>query len=240
MWKGNKISVILPSYNEESNIRRAVEDFYSTGVVDEVIVVNNNSTDKTVEEANKTNALVVNEKRQGYGWANRKGLYESKGDYVFTCEPDGTFVANDLYKFLHYAEEFDVIFGTRTSKSCIWSNANMDWFLRFGNVVVAKFLEYLHNGPCLTDVGCTFKFINKNALKRVMGKFSVGGSHFSPEFMVLCVRDKMKCVEIPVNYRSRIGESKITGNFWKAFKLGLVMISLIFGYWLGIKGRRSR
>jgi len=106
----------------------------------------------------------------------------------------------------------------------------MDWFLRIGNVAIAKLLEYVHNGPCLTDVGCTFKLIKKEALHKIRGKFTVGSSHFSPEFMILCIRNKLKCVEIPVNYRGRIGQSKITSTFRKSFTLGLIMIGLIIGY----------
>jgi len=230
MYNGKKVSVIFPAYNEEKNIRKAVDEFFATGVVDEVIVVDNNSKDRTAQEAKKTKARIVKETRQGYGWANRRGLYEASGDYVFTCEPDSTFTAEDIHKFLAYSGEFDVIFGTRTSKACIWEGANMGWFLRVGNVLVAKLLEYLHNGPCLTDVGCTFKFIKKEALKKVQKNFTVGGSHFSPEFMVLCIKSKLECIEIPVNYKGRIGTSKITGSFWKAFKLGLVMIGLIVRY----------
>jgi len=238
MWKGKKISVVLPAYNEEKNIRKAVNDFFSTKVVDEVVVVNNNSKDKTLDEARKTKAKVVTEMNQGYGWANRRGLYEATGDYIFTCEPDGTFTPEDIFKFLAYAEEFDVIFGTRTSKSLIWSGANMGLFLRLGNTAVAKLLEYLHNGPCLTDVGCSFKFIKKDALHKIRKQFTVGGSHFSPEFMILCLKNKLRCVEIPINYGQRIGESKITGSFWKAWKLGWVMIFMIIGYRFGIKNRK--
>lgn len=230
MWKGKKISVVLPAYNEEKNIAKAVNDFFDTGVVDEVIVVNNNSKDRTVEEASKTKAKIVHEKNQGYGWANQRGLYEASGDIVFTCEPDGTFVAADIHKFLPYSDEFECILGTRTSKECIWQGANMGWFLRLGNVFVAKLLEYMHNGPCLTDVGCTFKMIKKDKLAKIQKKFTIGGSSFSPEFMVLCIKNNIKTIEIPVNYRGRIGTSKITGSFWKAFRLGLVMIALIIKY----------
>jgi glycosyltransferase involved in cell wall biosynthesis len=239
MWKGKKISVVLPAYNEEKNIRKAVDGFFKTGVVDEVVVVNNNSKDKTFEEARKTKAKIVNELNQGYGWSLRRGLYEARGDYIFTCEPDATFVAEDIFKFLAYSEEFDVIFGTRTSKSLIWDGANMGWFLRMGNTAVAKLLEYLHNGPCLTDVGCTFKFIKKESLKKIQKKFTVGKSHFSPEFMILCLRNGLKCVEIPVNYRGRVGESKITGSFWKAWNLGWKMIFMIIGYKFGMVGKNE-
>ena len=107
----------------------------------------------------------------------------------------------------------------------------MDWLLRIGNVAVAKLLEYLHNGPCLTDVGCTFKMIKASALAKIRHPFHVGGSHFSPEFMILCIRSQLKCIEIPVTYKKRIGQSKITNNNWKALKLGLRMVMLISEYW---------
>lgn len=230
MWKNKTVSVVFPAYNEEKNIRNAVEDFFSTGVVDEVIVVDNNSTDNTAEEAKKTKAKVVVEHKQGYGYANRRGLKEAKGHYVVTSEPDGTFIGRDIFKMLAYTDDFDVVFGTRTAKELIWKGAKMNWFLRIGNVFVAKLLEYIHNGPCLTDVGCTMKLIKKDELNKIINKFRVGGSSFSPEFMVLAIKNKLRCVEIPVNYKGRIGQSKITSNFWKAFKLGLVMIALIIYY----------
>ena len=230
MWKGKKISVVLPAYNEEKNIRNAINEFFKTGMVDEIIVINNNSKDRTEEEAKKTKAKIINEARQGYGNANIRGLREAKGDIIIMCEPDGTFVAEDIHKFLVYSEDFDVVFGTRTSRASIWSGANMGWFLRVGNVFVAKLLEYLHNGPCLTDVGCTYKLLKRPAIDKIKDKFKVGGSHFSPELMILVIKNRTKCIEIPVNYKGRIGQSKITGSFWKAFKLGLAMIWLIISY----------
>jgi hypothetical protein len=128
---------------------------------------------------------------------------------------------------LTYADEFDVIFGSRTSKTLIWSGAKMNWFLRLGNIFVAKLLEYLYNGPCLTDVGCTMKFIKKNNLHKIRNQFTVKGSHFSPDFMILAIKNKLKCVEIPINYKERVGDSKITSDFWKSFKLGLIYIIFI-------------
>ena len=103
----------------------------------------------------------------------------------------------------------------------------MGYFLRYGNWAVAKYLEVLHNGPSLTDVGCTFKLISKPALREIADDLTVGGSWFSPELMIHLIRRGFKCVEIPVNYRDRLGESKITGNKLRAFKVGLRMIALI-------------
>jgi len=230
MYQTKTISVIFPAYNEEQNIKNAIEEFFNTGVVDEIIAVDNNSTDKTPSEIKKTKAVYMLETKQGYGNAICRGLREAKGDIIFMCEPDGTFLATDIFKMIAYIDEFDVVFGTRTSKSLIWEGAKMDWFLRVGNVFIAKLLEYLYNGPCLTDVGCTFKMIKKDALKKIMPHFRVGGSHFSPEFMILCIKSKMKCLEIPLNYKGRIGQSKITSTTWKSFRLGMRMIGLIFSY----------
>jgi hypothetical protein len=157
-------------------------------------------------------------------------LLSGGGDLVFIVEPDGTFRPRDLYKFLPYSTEFDVIFGTRTSKSCIWSGANMNWWLRIGNVIVAKLIEYLHNGPCLTDVGCTFKMLNRRGLGAITPYLTVGGSHFSPELMLVAIRTGLRCVEIPVHYRERLGDSKITGNRWRAIRLGLRLILMAFAY----------
>lgn len=230
MWNGKKISIVLPAYNEEENISQSIRDFFSTGVVDEVIVVDNNSTDNTSREVQKTKAKLVLEKNQGYGFALMRGLKEAKGDFIVTCEPDNTFVANDIFKLLAYTGDFDAVFGTRTSKESIRQGANMNLFLRLGNEFLAKLLEYVHNGPSLTDVGCTFKLVSRKALNKILPKFTVGKSHFSPEFMMLCIKNQIKTVEIPLNYKARIGKSKITGTWWKALRLGFVMMWIIIIY----------
>lgn len=227
MYKNQKVSVILPVYNERENIRQAIEGFFSHPAVDEVIVVDNNSNDGSAEEINKTRAKYIFEGVQGYGSALRRGLESSSGDLMVTVEPDGTFRVADIDKLLIYSADFEVVFGTRTSRSLVWSGANMDFSLRLGNWAVAKFLEYLFNGPSLTDVGCTYKLIHRCAYEQIKNKLKVKGSHFSPEFMIRVLQGKLKAAEIPVHYQARIGTSKITGKKTKAIKLGLRMIFLI-------------
>ena len=230
MYKGLTIGIVMPAYNEAEGIAETVAQFRGLPEVDEVIVVDNNSRDATAELAQRAGARVVKETRQGYGFASQRALESASDDYVIIVESDGTFRPNDLHKFLAYAGEFDVVFGTRTSKTCIWAGSNMGVFLRYGNWAVAKLLEYLHNGPCLTDVGCTYKLLNRRALQHLLPLLTVGHSHFSPELMILAIRSRLECVEIPVHYQARKGTSKITGSFWKAFRLGLRMIFLVFQY----------
>ena len=104
MCGAKTVSVVFPAYNERGNIRRAV-GFFLTGVVDEIVVVDNNSRDGTAAEAAATRARVVCETRQGYGHALRRGLREATGDLVIMAEPDGTFMGRDVLKLL-IAEDF--------------------------------------------------------------------------------------------------------------------------------------
>lgn len=227
MWNQQTVQVVFPAFNEEESVRQAILDFYDTGFVDGVIVVDNNSTDATRQQVADTPALCLCERQPGYGAALSRGLREATADIVVTCEPDGTFSAGDLIKLLIYSDDYDVVFGTRTSKAAIWSGANMSWLLRIGNVAVAKLLEYLFNGPCLTDVGCTMKLIKRDVLQSFVHRLSVTGSHFQPEFMIMSIRASRKVIEIPVEYLPRKGVSKITGKLSKAVRLGLTMIAFI-------------
>jgi glycosyltransferase involved in cell wall biosynthesis len=230
MWNKKTVSVVLPAYNEEQSIRDAIDSFFATCVVDEVIVVNNNSRDRTVEEAQKTRATIVHETRQGYGAALKRGLTESTGEYVILAEPDGTFDSNDVFKLLSYANDFELVCGTRTTRELIWAEANMGWFLRFGNLVVAKWMEFLHNTCSLSDCGCTLRLVHGESLRRFLPYLTVTGSHFLPEMVILARKCGLRIIEIPINYCGRRGMSKITGTVKGTWKTGINMIKLITLY----------
>ena len=228
MYKDKTISIILPTFNEKESIKRVINDFESLGIVDEIIVVNNNATIGTSEEIGKTSAIEVFEETQGYGSAIIRGMKEAKGDLLAVCEPDDTFQAHDLFKFLQYSQDVDIIYGSRTYKELIWSGANMGWFLRTGNWAVAKLLEVLFNTNTLTDVGCTFRLAHRDVIKELLPTFMVKSNFFGPEMMVRGYLKKYKCIQIPIVYKQRIGESSVTGNFRKAFILGIKMILMLF------------
>jgi glycosyltransferase involved in cell wall biosynthesis len=230
MWGDKKVSIVLPAFNEEQGIRSAVDSFFATNIVDEVVVVDNNSTDQTVQEVLRTRATLVHERRQGYGAALTRGLKDATGDYIILAEPDGTFDSNDITKLLAYAIDFDLVCGTRTTKELIWAEANMGWFLRFGNIVVAKCLELLHNTCSLSDCGCTLRLVHRESLQMFLPFLRVTGSHFLPEMLILARKCRLRIVEIPVNYRGRKGTSKITGTLKGTLKTGINMIGLIVLY----------
>ena len=227
MYGSKSVSIVLPAYNEEKYIRPAVEDFFNTGIVDEVIVVDNNSRDRTAEETRQTRARLVAETAQGYGHALRRGLREATGDLVIMAEPDGTFIGRDVIKLLAYAEDFDMVCGTRTTRELIWEQANMGWFLRVGNWTVAKMIQFLYDGPSLSDCGCTLRLTRREALARIQEDLTVGGSHFLPQMVIAALKHGLRVIEVPVNYRGRVGDSKITGTFEGTLRTGIRMIALI-------------
>jgi len=240
MWNGRMVSVILMTYAEKDSIRRVIEGFESTGVVDEIVVVNNNAQEGTAEEVAQTSARQVFERKQGYGWATRRGLAEAKGDLLVIAEPDGTFMPSDIFKLLVYSDDCDVVFGTRTTRELIWRGANMGWFLKWGNWAVAKMVEASFNTSHLSDVGCTYRLLTRSAYERVRDRFRIGGSHFGPELMLLAITSGSRFVEIPVNYLPRVGHSSVTGDIKKAFILGITMIAFILRFRLISIGRARK
>jgi glycosyltransferase involved in cell wall biosynthesis len=232
------ISFIVPCFNEEQNIKNFIYQILNLNINNyfkEIIIVDNNSNDNSkqlIQDITKKYPMVkyLFQKKIGYGFALQKGLNFANGDLLVTVEPDNTFFINDLKKFLSYIDEFDCVFGTRTSKSLIKHSAKMGSFLRYGNIFVAKIMEYLFLGPSLTDVGCTFKMFKRNSYNKIKYKIKINDSAFQVDLMIRFIQSKCSIVEIPVFYCERVGYSKITYNFNSSFKLGLRMIYLIFKF----------
>ena len=240
MFDGRTVSVVFPAYNEEAGIGEAVRSFLALDEVDEVVVVDNNSRDRTAELASAAGGRVVTETKQGYGYALQRGLAEATGDLVVMAEPDGTFIAEDVRKLLAYVDNADLVLGTRTTREMVWAGANMGFMLRWGNWGVAKLLQVLFNTPSLSDCGCTMRLIHKPALERIRGNLTVGSSHFLPEMVILARLAGLSIIEVPVTYRPRRGESKITGSFTTSTQVAVNMIRIIVRYRVSGPQRGSR
>jgi len=234
MYKKQKVSVVFSTYNEKDSIRKCINDLFKTGYVDEVIAVDNNAVKGTKEEILKTKAKYFLETKQGFGAGYQKALREARGDILIMIEPDSTFEPNDVSKFLSYSDDFDVVFGTRTTSIMIGEGANMGWFLKWGNYIFAKIIEVLFNTSHLSDVGCTYRLIKRKAYDKIKNKFTITGMEFNPDMMLQVIRNKIGYIEIPIKYLKRIGVSSATGDFKKTFKIGLKMFLLIFKHRLGL------
>jgi glycosyltransferase involved in cell wall biosynthesis len=240
MWKGKRVSIVFPAFNEEAGIAEAVHGFLAVDAVDEIVVVDNNSGDRTAVLATEAGARVVSEPKQGYGNALRRGMREAEGDLIVLAEPDGTFTGADVVKLLAYSEDAELVLGTRTTRELIWGGANMGPALRWGNWIVAKLLQVMFGTSSLSDVGCTMRLVHREALERFQNELTVGGSHFLPEMVILARLHDIPILEVPVNYRTRRGISKITGEFRPAMKVGLRMIGLILRYRVAVRPTMSR
>ncbi len=240
MWNGKAVSVVLMTYAERDSIRHVIEGFYASGLVNEVLVIDNNAQEGTQQEVGKTPARLVQEPLQGYGHATRRGLREARGDLIVLAEPDGTFLPEDILKLLVYSNECDAVFGTRTTRELIWAGANMAPLLRWGNWAVAKLIEALFNTSHLSDVGCTYKLLRRGLADHVASNMRVGGSHAGVEIMLLSILSGARFVEVPVNYLPRVGRSSVTGDPVKALAVGLQMISQVLRYRWVVRGRVIR
>jgi glycosyltransferase involved in cell wall biosynthesis len=238
MWSGMTLSVVLPTYNEKDSIAEVIRRFEDLGIVDEVVVVNNNAAPGTTEEVATTGAREVVETRQGYGAAIQRGLKEVDTDLVCVCEPDGTFQPHDLFKLLPFTAECDFVVGSRTVSNFIWDGANMGWYLQWGNWAVAKLVEALFNTSSLSDVGCTFRVLTRERTQDILSRSRLDGSAYGLEMLLLAVVRHAKVVQVPVNYRPRIGESSVTGHFGKTVRLGVEMVELVL--WTRIRARWLR
>src|SRR5215467_4608229 len=103
MFRGKRISVVIPCHNEEEGVRAVMAQM--PGLVDEVVVVDNASTDRTAEVARQLGARVVHEARKGYGRAYKTGFAAARGDIIVTMDGDGTYPPDSVPLLLHVLVE---------------------------------------------------------------------------------------------------------------------------------------
>lgn len=230
MYKGEKVSVVFATYKEKNSIRAAIEDFFATGLVDEIIVVNNNAEPGTDEEVRQTPAKLIYEKRQGYGYTYQTGINAATGNYIILSEPDGTFIGSDLERMLVYAQDFPVVFGTRTNQSSILNGAAMGLARKLADVFEAKVIEVLFGTNTLTDVGCTYKLFKREAIEKIKPWWREGSPLFATELILITVSRKIPFIEIPITFCERVGESTLTQRFSQLASWGLRILWFIILY----------
>jgi Glycosyl transferase family 2 len=227
-----RVHVGLTAYEDEACIGEAVREFKACPEVDKVVVVENNSRDRTYEAAVGAGAdAVVTETVPGYGACCMRALAEAAGgaDVVILCEGDMTFSANDVKKFLAYLENCDLVLGTRATQELREAKTQMDWLINPANQIVAKLIQTRFWGTRLTDVGCTYRAMRVESYRRLRGQLHVRGNHFSPHMYMEALKMQMRVIEIPVVFRLRAGESKGVGsNKIKAARVALRMLGLLY------------
>ena len=224
----SRISIIIPAYNEESSIG-LVLDALPQEKLHEIIVVDNGSTDATARVAQEHGARVVKEPRKGYGSACLKGIDELDApDIVVFIDGDFSDFPEEIVLLIGPIEtgEKDFVLGSRMilpkSQLALLPQA------RYGNRL-AVFLIKLFFKHEFTDLG-PFRAIRYSSLMSIGMKDMDFG--WTVEMQIKAVRNGLRIREVPVNYRKRVGISKITGTVSGTFRAGTKIIYTIFKYLL--------
>jgi hypothetical protein len=220
-----QISVVIPCLNEEEAVGAVVDQAWegirSSGREGEVIVVDNDSSDRSAEVAADHGATVVKENQRGYGSAYLAGLASARGDYIVMGDADETYPIQELGPFVDRLEEGDdLVLGSRF-KGKIHGGA-MPWLnRRIGNPILTGLLN-LFFGVKVSDAHCGMRAVRRDAL-RVLDLHATG-MEFASEMVFKAYRRGLRVSEIPIDYFPRIGESKLNrfGDAWRHARFMLV------------------
>jgi len=221
-----KVSVIIPAFNEEPSIA-LVLNALPKDRLHEIIVVDNGSTDDTAKIAAAHGARVVQEPRKGYGAACLKGISElGDPDIVVFLDGDFSDYPEELVQLIQPIEagQKDFVLGSRMILSA--SRRALLPQARFGNQL-AVFLIRLFFGHRFTDLG-PFRAIRTKSLQALGMRDTNFG--WTVEMQIKAVQHGLRIEEIPVQYRDRVGVSKITGTVSGTLKAGTKIIYTIFRY----------
>jgi glycosyltransferase involved in cell wall biosynthesis len=204
MIRDKRISVVIPCYNEEEGIARVIPSL--PGSIDEIIIVDNNSTDRTAEVAKRLGVRVVFEARKGYGAAYKAGLAAVTGDITVTMDGDGTYPADQIEECVEYLLDRDLDF-VSASRFPLQDAAAMNISNRIGNwVLTAATLILFWRGIRDSQSGM---WIFRSALYGELVPKS-DGMPFSEEIKIKAIRHPgVKFDEHHILYRPRIGEVKL-------------------------------
>jgi Glycosyl transferase family 2 len=225
-----RVVVALTAYNDEPSIGEAVSDFLIHPLVRCVIVVDNNSRDKTAEVAVRAGARVVTETKPGYGRCVYRCFQEALAEdtqLIVLCEGDMTFRAKDIEKLVAYIDHADIVNGTRIVEQLREYSTQLSTFMYYGNFAVGKLLELKHLGRgTFTDVGTTYKLARRESLTRLMPLLNPDiNLEFNAHFLDTALTSGERLVECPITFHARVGVSK-GGNVSnaRALRVGLRMI----------------
>ena len=223
------IKVIIPAYNEQNSIANVINDIPK--IVDEVIVISNNSTDDTELNAKKAGATVLQENRKGYGYACLKGmnyiaLQEIKPEIVVFLDGDYSDYPEQLVALTDpiINTNIDFVLGARVKESR--EKGAMTPQQIFGNWLATSLMTIFFNAT-FTDLG-PFRAIKYEKLLALNMEDKTYG--WTVEMQLKVLKQEFSYLEIPVKYRNRIGVSKVSGTVKGSIFAGIKILTWIFKY----------
>lgn len=232
-----RVSLVIPALNEERSLP-LVLDALPREALHEIVVVDNGSTDRTPDVARERGARVVPEPRRGYGSACLAGIAAADApDVIVFVDADFSDHPDELPLVLGPILDgtADLVIGSRVTgrreRGALLPQA------RFGNWLATRLVRAFW-GVAFTDLG-PFRAVRADALRRIGMRDRDFG--WTVEMQVKAARLGLRCVEVPVSYRSRIGKSKITGTVRGTVRAGIKILGTIFREaWADRRGRVTR
>ena len=220
-----EVSIILPCLNEEQAVGQVIDEAWrgleNADVEGEIVVVDNGSTDRSAAIADDHGARVVHESRRGYGSAYLRGLAEAKGDIIVMADADGTYPLDDLRPFIDAIRAGDdMVLGSRFQGKI--HRGAMPWAHRWiGNPVLTTILNVFF-GVKVSDAHCGLRAISREAVPVL--HLQSTGMEFASEMILKAAKRGLKVGDIPIDYRPRVGESKLNTfrDGWRHLRFMLI------------------
>lgn len=222
------IDVIIPAYNEEQSIAKVIADIPKQ-LVRHVVVCNNNSTDRTKEVATEAGAIVVDQSQKGYGMACLTAMayidqLAVSPDIIVFIDGDYSDYPQEMHSLVSpiVEDQLDLVIGSRALGDM--EQGAMTPQQVFGNWLATNLIKLIYNYH-FTDLG-PFRAVTYPALQKLDMKDQDFG--WTVEMQVKAAKMKLKCTEVPVSYKKRIGVSKISGTIKGTFLAGYKILWTIF------------
>lgn len=227
-----KVSFVIPALNEEGIVGKTiksipVDEIEEAGYDVEIIVVNNNSTDNTAQEAKDAGATVFLEKNRGYGNAYIRGFKEATGDIIIMGDADGTYPLEQSMDFINYIvnDGSDFVIGSRF-KGTIEKGAMPALHQYIGNPLLTKMLNILFNSE-YSDTHCGMRAFTKDALHKM--NLTAPGMEFAVEMVIEAREKNLNIKEIPISYKKRGGGEAKLSSFTDGWRHVKYMLKRRFG-----------
>jgi glycosyltransferase involved in cell wall biosynthesis len=219
-----RVSVVIPCLNEadaiEQSVASALSALSNAALAGEVLVVDNGSEDGSAELAERAGARVIREPRRGYGSAYLAGFDEARGEFIVMLDADLTYPAGDIPRFVEQLEEgAELVMGDRMDN--IQPGA-MPWLHRYvGNPILSGILNmFFRTG--VRDAHCGMRAFRRDVLPKL--DLRTTGMEFASEMVIRAAKEHLDIRQIPIEYRPRAGESKLSSfrDGWRHLRFLLV------------------
>lgn len=232
MWGKKTVSVIIPVSNEIGSIVDVIRDFDSTGYVDEILLVSDALNSTLEDKIKNTRAKLIRQDVFGLGASLKKGFSSTKADLLIVTEANKTYKGKDVLKLLSYSEDFDVVFGTRTHLPLIQKGSGMNFIRRAVDGFLGRLVSVLFLSSTISDIGCPVRLTNRKGWKMIFSECKSNGELFLTQWLVAVAKNKVRFIEIPVNF-SASSDSKLKKTFFYYATKGFVIFFYILRVWLG-------